>query len=82
MLSALAADPNQMIISPNPIQDNAVSFRLGNVEKGSYVIQVFNINGQMIKKISVQHNGGEMRYNLSLNSNLPAGKIPASIEWW
>ncbi|MEO6671445.1 MAG: T9SS type A sorting domain-containing protein [Ferruginibacter sp.] len=77
--SKLAMDPGQMTISPNPVQNNVVLFQLINVEKGSYLAQVFNINGQMVNRLSLQHQGGDMRFSLPLGSNLPSGKYQLKL---
>ena len=77
---AKAGIANEMIIYPNPVKNNIVSIQLEELEKGNYIIKVFNATGQLTKTKSLQHDGGYLKYILPLASNLPRGKYQVQLS--
>ena len=75
-----STNPKTMIVYPNPVQNNMVSIQLSLLEKGNYNIQLFNTNGQLLKQLSLVHNGGSLGYNFPLDNNLPAGKYQLKLS--
>ncbi len=80
------ADMKSLVVSgnlavfPNPVVNNTVSIQVASLEKAVYLLQVFNINGQLVKKQSIQHNGGDMKYVFQLDETLPAGKYQVQLS--
>ena len=71
-------DSKQLIVYPNPVKGNA-SLQLTFLERGMYIIEITNINGQMVKRLSIVHNGGTFKYNFPVDGNLPAGKYQLKL---
>lgn len=69
-----------MTIYPNPVTNNIVSLQVMDLEKGMYTVKIVNMNGQVVKKISLSHSGGDLKYNLLLEGNMPAGKYHAELK--
>lgn len=78
-ISETPMNAEQISIYPNPVQNNKVSLQIGSLENGVYVIQVLNINGQVVKRLTISHTGGDFRYNFFLDNNLPAGKYQLQL---
>ncbi len=69
----------KMVVFPNPVKGSVVSLQLNNIEKGTYNIQVTNVNGQLIKSISIQHNGVSATHNITFDGNLPSGTYQVKL---
>ncbi|MFT3910181.1 MAG: hypothetical protein QM737_12200 [Ferruginibacter sp.] len=71
---------NDLIVYPNPVENNIASLQLPHLEKGMYTIMMTIVNGQMIKRLSIVHNGGAFKYNFPLEENLPVGKYQVKLS--
>lgn len=69
-----------MTVYPNPVRGNTISIQVGNVEDGIYTAQVLNINGQVVKKVVINHYGGDLRYSFLLDGNMPPGKYHVQLN--
>ncbi|MFT3910180.1 MAG: T9SS type A sorting domain-containing protein [Ferruginibacter sp.] len=76
--TTVAEDSKQLIVYPNPVKNNA-SLQLAFLERGMYIIEITNINGQMVKRLSIVHNGGTFKYNFPVDGNLRAGKYQLKL---
>ena len=63
-----------MTVYPNPVKNNIVFLQLAFLERGMYAVEVTNTNRQMIKRVSLVHNGGSIKYSFPLDNSLPSGK--------
>ncbi len=64
---------NDFVIYPNPVKGNSFSIQLVNKEKGVYVVQLSNANGQTIVTKSIQHVGGSLTVSIPINATLSQG---------
>ena len=64
------------------VDDNAsIKLQFNNIDKGLYVLELYNLSGQLIKKITINHNGGYGAiYFLNVNNTLAPGKY--QIRLW
>lgn len=67
-------EANEMTVYPNPIKNAIVFLQLAFLKRGMYVVEVTNANSQMIKRISLVHNGGSIKYSFPVDNSLPPGK--------
>jgi len=58
---------------PNPVTA-AFSVKKIDLEKGVYMLKVYSVNGQMVKSYSIQHPGGILVFQASLDATLPPGR--------
>ncbi|MBS1742969.1 MAG: T9SS type A sorting domain-containing protein [Bacteroidetes bacterium] len=78
-LSETPLGAGEMMVYPNPVKNNKVSLSVGNLETGVYLVQVLNINGQVVKRFTTTHPGGDMRYSFNIDGNLAAGKYQLQL---
>lgn len=64
---------NDFVIYPNPVKGNSFSIQLVNKEKGVYVVQLSNANGQTIVTKSINHLGGSLTVRIPINATLSQG---------
>ena len=67
-------EAKEMTVYPNPVKNNIVFLQLAFLERGMYAVEVTNTNRQMIKRVSLVHNGGSIKYSFPLDNSLPSGK--------
>ena len=66
---------NNITVYPNVIKGNTITFQLNNIDKGTYSLQLYSIHGQLIKTISVDHDGSNSSvHSFPVSNALPAGK--------
>ena len=74
----IAMDKNtaskNLIVIGNPIQLNNLKFGFSNVATGLYKLEVYNMDGQLIKQGSITHSGGNFIYNFMMPGNTAKGK--------
>ncbi len=71
---------NAITAYPNSIKNNKINFQLTNVEKGNYTLQLYNTDGQLIKKITLLHDGNNYcSHNFTIDGNLAAGKYQLQL---
>ena len=70
----------QLLLYPNPVKTSAASIQAGKLSEGRYDLELSNLNGQLIKTVSVQHPGGDLKYNFVCPAGLPAGKYQLTLS--
>lgn len=75
----IAVVSESLSVFPNPVVNNIVTIQVANLEKAVYMLQVFNLNGQLVKKQAIQHNGGDLKCVFQLDEKLPAGKYHVQL---
>lgn len=64
-----------IIISPNRIKGNIVTYKINNLPAGIYALELYDMDGKLVKKQTVSHNGDNTtNYNFTLNNSMAAGK--------
>lgn len=66
-------------VYPNPIKGNSVSLQLGNLEKGTYTVTIFNSIGQTVHTQTITHNGSYSTQTLEWSNKLAKGQYTLSI---
>jgi len=69
---------NTFTVVGNPVKNKTVTLQMGNVEKGSYTVNVFNNLGQQVASKTINHAGGSATETIAL-SNVPTGTYQLSI---
>ena len=64
----------------NIVKNNIITMQLNNIEKGNYQVKLFNMDGQLLKKVTLQHNGGNVSQSFSTDSYLPSGKYQLQLS--
>ena len=64
----------------NTVKNNIITMQLNNIEKGNYQVKLFNMDGQLLKKVTLQHNGGNVSQSFSTDSYLPSGKYQLQLS--
>lgn len=77
--SQALAEAKGLTVYPNPVKNNSVSIQLAYLERGMYIIEITNMNGQMVKRVSLMHNGGTIKYTFPIDNNLPSGKYQLKL---
>lgn len=60
-------------VYPNPVQGNRVTIELNNVDKGKYMLHLYNNIGQQIFSRQIDHQGGSATQSVQLSQALSAG---------
>ncbi len=60
-------------VYPNPVQGNRVTIELNNVDKGRYMLYLYNNMGQQIFSKQIDHQGGSATQSVQLSQALSAG---------
>jgi hypothetical protein len=69
--NSIVSKTGSITVYPNPVAaNNKTMLQFDNMDKGSYVITVYNSGGQRVAERTIQHNGGSAVYPLILNSSL------------
>lgn len=67
-------------ILPNPVRKNIIpQLQFADMAAGTYTVTVFNMNGQLVSRQFIGHNGGNKSYILQLPLSTVAGTYPATI---
>lgn len=62
-------------VSPNIIRGNTITYKINNITTGIYALELYDMDGKLIKKQTVSHNGdNNTNYNFTLNNSMAAGK--------
>ncbi len=62
----------KLVIYPNPVIDEVLTFQMANLEKGQYSLRLYNTTGKQIHFQQVYYNGGNTIYRINLTT-LPSG---------
>ena len=65
---------NTIVVYPNILKGNTVLLQLNNVTKGSYTMGMYNMEGRLIKKLSMEHSGGSATQRFAVDKYLTPGK--------
>lgn len=60
-------------VFPNPIKGQRINLHISNLQNGRYHVVVNNFNGQKVVSRLIEYNGGPAKYEIQMNSKLPAG---------
>lgn len=60
-------------VVPNPVTTNSFGLQLTNLEKGAYVLILYNSAGQQLYNTQLQHNGGSVLRNIQPGISLASG---------
>ncbi len=77
-IPSTATGSKELVVYPNPVK-TSLSLQLSYLEKGMYVIEITNMNGQMVKRQSLLHIGGTFKYTLPVDNGLPIGKYQVKL---
>jgi hypothetical protein len=56
-------------VYPNPIKNQQPTLKLNSISKGIYSISIYNVKGQEVYKLSLNHNGLDDSYKLNIPLN-------------
>lgn len=71
---------NSLVVFPNPVKNNLVALQCPDLIKGNYSILLFDMKGQQLHKVIVQHPGGIFKYSFKLNPLFPAGEYQLRLS--
>lgn len=63
-----------IVVYDNIVKDNQVSLALYNIDKGSYIIKVFSMEGRIVAQCTIEHAGGNSVHNILIKNYFPPGK--------
>lgn len=66
-------------VSPNPVKDYRLNLQLGNIEKGTYSLAVFNSAGVMVHRQTLTHLGGNAALAIGLPTTLQKGNYSVQL---
>jgi hypothetical protein len=69
----LSSSGKDIMIYPNPVQNNYLSFQSGDLQKGSYIVRIMSSNGQAILRQEFVHQGGAFSQTISLPAGIKSG---------
>ena len=58
----------------NILKDNQIALRLNNIDKGSYYLKLYSVDGNVLSQFSIEHAGGNNTQNFVINNYFPSGK--------
>lgn len=67
-------------IYPNPVTGNHISWQAGNLQKGMYVVEIYNTTGQAVYTKQVNHAGGMINETIQLPAVLQRGLYTIQIK--
>lgn len=67
-------------VAGNAIQSNNIRLQLNNIDKGVYKIELYNMAGQLVKKLSIDFQGGSAVENILIGNNLARGKYRIGLS--
>ncbi len=71
---------SDVTIYPNPVTGNVISLQLKNVEDGLYEVCIFNDLGVIVHTETINHNGINAKYNISLAGVVMRGSYKMKIS--
>ena len=63
-----------IVVFGNILKDNQMALRLNNIDKGSYYLKLFSMDGNIIKQFAIEYPGGNSTKNFIINNHFPSGK--------
>jgi hypothetical protein len=63
----------------NTIKNNLLTLQLNDVAVGPYQLKLYNMQGQLLEKFSLQHNGGANIQSFVIGTWLPFGKYQLQL---
>jgi len=60
-------------VYPNPVSGNHISLQAPELDKGAYMIRIFNNSGQQVYQRSFSHNGGAVNQTIPLPHHMQKG---------
>ena len=63
---------------PNPVKDGNVQINVSNLNKGAYLVNIYNSLGQKVAEKQLNYEGGSSRMNMNIQS-LAAGMYHLSL---
>ena len=78
-ISGINAEKN-IVVYDNIIKDNNVTLQINHLEKGIYSLQLYSMDGQLIKSFSVNHAGGSAAQTFTINQYVARGKYKVQLS--
>ena len=63
-----------IVVYGNILKDNQIALRLNNIDKGSYYLKLYSVDGNVLSQFSIEHAGGNNTQNFVINNYFPSGK--------
>ncbi len=80
VVSNTATKTTGINIYPNPIENRIVNIGFNKLIAGKYEVAIYSINGQIVQRSTIVHNGLFSSYTINLSSKLTAGIYSCSIS--
>ena len=68
-----SVNEKSIVVYGNILKDNQIVLRLNNIDKGSYYLKLYAIDGNIVKQFFIEHTGGNSTQNFIINY-IPSGK--------
>ncbi len=78
-ISGINAEKN-IVVYGNSIKDNNLTLQINHLEKGIYNLQLYSMDGQLIKSFSVNHAGGSAAQTFTINQYVATGKYQLQLS--
>jgi hypothetical protein len=76
-----ASSKDQSIaVYPNPIQGNTFTLQMNNIDKGTHIITLTNMSGQVVYSNRIIHSGGTASQTIDLNNKLSHGMFTLRMD--
>ena len=63
-----------IVVYGNILKNNQIVLRLNNIDKGSYYLKLYSVDGNIISQFSIEYAGGTNTQNFVINNYFPSGK--------
>ena len=73
------AGEKSIMVYGNTFKDNNIVIQFNNLKKDNYSMQLFTMEGQLIKNIRISHSGGSLVHSFLIDGYLPAGKYQIAV---
>ena len=70
----------KIIVIGNPLQSNNIKLQFNNVDKGLYKLNLFTVEGKLMKQFSIDYSGGTSIQNFAVESYFPQGKYELQLS--
>jgi hypothetical protein len=70
----------QLMFYPNPVTDKQVNIQMTKLAKGRYELVLYNTNGQIVFRHSIDHPGGSSSEVIRLPASLNGGLYQARLK--
>ncbi|MDB5280202.1 MAG: hypothetical protein JWR61_5157 [Ferruginibacter sp.] len=74
-----SAAASSIVVNGNSISNNKVVLQFNNVQKDNYRMQLFSMDGRLLKQVDISHDGGNGTHDFLTGNNLAAGKYQVNV---